>query len=64
MIHQRQGLPFGFKACNHAFRIHPRFDHLKGHAPQDWRLLLRHENDAPATFPDLLQQLVTIDPVA
>src|SRR6266481_8574578 len=39
MVHQRECLSLGLKACNHAFCIHSRFNDLESDSPAD-RLLL------------------------
>ncbi len=35
MIHQRQGLSFGFEASDDFARVHPRLNHLQGHFTTD-----------------------------
>src|SRR5438105_6979640 len=64
MVHERERLSFSVKPGNDAFRVHAWFDDLQGHPPTNRFLLLSHEDYTAAAFADLLQQLVTSDPVA
>jgi hypothetical protein len=58
MVHQRERLSLGLKACDHAFGIHSRLNQLEGDTPVNWFLLFCDENDPASAFADLLQQLV------
>ena len=63
VIHQRQGLPLRLESSDDGFGVHPRFQDLEGDTPPNRGLLLGHENDADTALADLLQQLVTSDPI-
>ena len=64
MIHQRQRLPLGFEPGDDLLGVHAQLDDLQRHPPPHRFLLLGHIDDAAAAFADLLEQLVTADPVA
>ena len=61
MVHHGQCLTLGFKAGDHLFGVHPRFNDLQGNLSADGPLLLSNVNDAEAAFADLLQQFVRTD---
>jgi hypothetical protein len=52
VIHHGQGLSFGFKTGDHAFGVHPEFDHFQCHATAHRFLLFSHINHtaAPLTY--------------
>ena len=62
MVHQRQGLAFGFEPYDHLASIHPGFDNFERHLALHRFDLLGHVDYAKPAFPDLLQQLVASDP--
>jgi hypothetical protein len=64
MIHQSQRLALGLKACNHALSVHARLNNFQGDPTTDRLFLFGHENNPATTFPNLLEQLVPIHPVA
>ena len=57
VVHQRQGLPFGFEARHHFARVHTRFNQLEGHAAANRLLLLGQPDFAHSAFADPLQQI-------
>ena len=61
VVHQRQRLPFRFKAGNDLTAIHAGLDNLQGNFALDGLGLLGHEDGAHAAFADLLEQLVGTD---
>ena len=63
MVHQRQGLALGLEPGNHLLGVHAQLDDLESDPPADRLGLLGHVHDAVAALADLLQQLVTPDPV-
>ena len=54
MIHQRQRLSFRFKAGDHIFGVHARFDDLHRNPPMNGFHLFGHEYNATASFANLL----------
>ena len=64
MVHEGQGLPFGFEPGDDLFGVHPQLDDLEGHPAADGFFLLGHINDPAAALADFLQQLVAPDPSA
>src|SRR6476620_10942320 len=58
MVHHRQGLTFGLKACADLAGVHAWLDNLHGHAAADWLLLFGHEHNRKPPLADLLQQLI------
>lgn len=64
MVHQRKRLSLRLKACDHAFRVHSRFDDLEGDSAADRFLLFRHEDHSTTAFANLLQELVVSDAIA
>ena len=64
MVHQGQGLAFGFEAGHDLFGVHAELDNLEGDLAADRFLLLGHVNDAAAALADLLEELVAADGVA
>jgi hypothetical protein len=63
MIHERQRLAFGFEAGDDLFGVHAQLDDLEGHRSMDGLHLLCPIDHPVATFADLLEQLVMVDPV-
>ena len=61
VLHQRQGLPFGFEAGDDFFGVHPRLEDFDGDHPADRCGLLGHEDGPERPLTDLLQQLVGAD---
>jgi hypothetical protein len=61
VIHERERLPLGFETCHELPRVHARLNDLQGNLAPDGFLLFSHEDDAEATFADLLDQLVGAD---
>lgn len=57
-VQQGQRLPLGLEAGNDVLGVHPRLDHLQGHAPLDRLLLLGQIDHAAAAFAENAQYLV------
>jgi hypothetical protein len=64
MIHQSKRLPLGFKATDHALRVHSRLDNFQSDPPPDRLLLFCHENNPASALTNLLEQLVMANAVA
>src|SRR2546430_3652653 len=64
MVHERERLSFSVKSRNDTFRVHAWLNDLQGHPPANRLLLLSHKDYTAAAFADLLQQLVTSNPIA
>jgi len=64
VVHQRQGLPFGFEAGDDFTRVHAQLDDFEGHATPDRFLLLGHPDVPEAAGTDFLQQFVAAYAVA
>ena len=58
MVHEGQGLPFGFEARDDLAGIHAGLDDLQRDLAPDRFGLLGHEDRPHATFADLWQQLI------
>jgi hypothetical protein len=64
VIHHGEGLPLGLEARADLLGVHPGLDDLQGD-PAFYRFgLLSHVDRAEAPFANLLEQLVTPDPIA
>ena len=61
MIHDGQGLPLRLKPGHDLARIHTGLQHFQGHFAANGLSLLGHENDAEASFADLLKKLIRTD---
>ncbi len=61
VIHDGQGLSFGFEPGDHLPGIHPGLDQLQRHTAFDRFGLLGHIDHAHAPFADFLQQFVRAD---
>jgi hypothetical protein len=61
VIHDRQGLTLGLEAGYDLARVHAGLDDFERDAAADGLVLLGHEDDAHATFADLLEQLIGAD---
>ena len=64
VIHHRQRLTLGFKAGDDRERVHAQLDDFQCHPPRHRLHLFRHPYGAESSFPDLLKQLVTADPLS
>jgi hypothetical protein len=64
VVHERQGLALGFKAGNDAFGIHAQLDYLEGNPAANRFFLLGHVDHTATAFADLLEKLVTTQPVS
>ena len=51
MVHEGQGLAFGFEPGNDFLGIHPQLDDLESHSPLHRFLLLGHINNPATAFP-------------
>src|ERR1051325_6742925 len=58
MVHQSQGLPFGFEASNYLPGIHSQLDDFERDAAFHWLLLFRYIDGAEAAFAELFEKFV------
>src|SRR6267142_3404548 len=64
VVHQRHCLALGFKAGNHALRVHSRLDNFQRDPSSDGCLLFGHVNHPASALTNLLEQLVMAHVVA
>src|SRR6185503_13502188 len=64
MVHEREGLAFGFETRDDGPRVHAKADDLERDATPNRFLLFGHVNDTAAALANLLKKLVTADFVA
>jgi hypothetical protein len=58
MVHQSQGLAFGFESRDNSPGVHAKLNYFESHSTPNWLLLLGHVDGPAASFPNLLQNFV------
>jgi hypothetical protein len=61
VIHESQGLAFGFKAAHHFSSVHTGFDQLDSHPASDRLLLLGKPDLSHATLPYYFEKMIGTD---
>jgi hypothetical protein len=64
VVHEGQGLSFGFEAGDDFARVHAELDDLKGDATSDRFGLLGHVDHAAAAFAEFLEEFIAANVLA